>query len=735
MPELIRIQQSDKEGWEWSVLVLAPGLGANNQYFPPETLRQAVGHFEGARVFCLPDGQHSKTGDKSAQHIVGWLSQAVYDAATGIKARLTLLKTADWLRQNLVDSHAKGRPDLYGMSVDAPGRMEQRTWQGKAVQWITEFFAPVTVDVVWNPGTPGGFQRALNAHVSHPYKEDRMNREELIKILQAKRPDLLEGKDPAAISMEDLTALLTKALAEPSSAVIKQAVDAHVKQAEEAAANKAAEQARAQNAGLSEADRVSIQQAQIVGWNGRIAPLITESQLPQIMQTSLRARFMDALPADGVEKGVAAVKQAIEESRKVVDALSAEGRVEGLGYSRGLSVESEPERLQQAMDKMFGIDVKGDVPAFVSLRQAYVRITGDTEVSGLRGHEVAKLEKIAQAVRLMQAKEVDSLGYPLPGHVRITQAQPAAAWPLLLGNSLYRRLRMAYAEVEYYEDRIISTRRRATDYRSIEAMTPHYPADLPIVLADADYTELPTQSEEGVNYKVAKRGRIITISRETILGDDLGAVVRMVNNEGRAARRTFARAVWNLLISNATFDGDAVALFHASHNNLGSTALTADATGVAALVARLNALMAQTEPGSGEKLGGAWWGAKPMLAVPGALQAVAKQLNQSDGIPGTANNGDNPVRGLFGNPDAPERILVNPLFTDATDWYVLRQPTDVEQIEVAFLMGQEQPEVFVADNQQVGQMFMADKLQYKIRHEYGADVVDYRGMDKSVVAG
>jgi hypothetical protein len=72
--------------------------------------------------------------------------------------------------------------------------------------------------------------------------------------------------------------------------------------------------------------------------------------------------------------------------------------------------------------------------------------------------------------------------------------------------------------------------------------------------------------------------------------DDLGAVVRMVNNEGRAARRTVARAVWNLLISNATFDGDAVAVFHASHNNLASTALTADATGVAALVARLNAL-------------------------------------------------------------------------------------------------------------------------------------------------
>jgi hypothetical protein len=203
--------------------------------------------------------------------------------------------------------------------------------------------------------------------------------------------------------------------------------------------------------------------------------------------------------------------------------LSTEGRVEGLGFARGLSLESEPERLQQAMDKMFGLDVKGDVPAFVSLRQAYVRITGDTEVSGLRGHEPAKLDKIAQAVRLMQAKEVDSLGYPLPGHVRISQAQPATAWPLLLGNTMYRRLRLAYAEVEYYESRIISSRRRATDYRTIEAMTPHYPADLPTITDGNDYTELAQLSEEGVNYKVAKRGRIITIHRETIINDDLGA--------------------------------------------------------------------------------------------------------------------------------------------------------------------------------------------------------------------
>jgi hypothetical protein len=538
-------------------------------------------------------------------------------------------------------------------------------------------------------------------------------KEKLLAILQARRPDLHKTiADPAAATEEQVLALLEQAMHEAKAAI-----------------------APAQQAALSDEDKAVIRQARVLHWNGVAAARIAESKLPEIMQANLRARFLDAIPAEGTESGLKAVTQAIEAERKVLDALSQEGRVAGLGFAHQVDVESEPERLQQALDKLFGLDVKGDAPAFVSLRQAYVRITGDSEISGLRGHAPEHLQRMGQAVRAMQAKATDSMGYPLPGYVRAQQAQLSSTWPLILGNSLYRRLRMAYGEVEYHEARIISTRKRANDYRTIEAMTPHYSGDLPTVTEDNDYTELAALSEEGVNYKIAKRGRIITITRETIINDDLAAVVRMISNEGRAARRTFARAVWNLLIGNATFDGDAVAVFHASHNNLGSTALTADATGVSALVARLNALMNQTEPGSGEKLGGAWWTARPMLAVPTALQAIAKQLNQSGGIPGAANHGDNPVYGLFGDPEGmPDRILVNPLFTDANDWYVFRQPSDVEQIEVAHLFGQEQPEVFVADNQAVGQMFVADKQQYKIRHEYGAEVVDYRGMDKSVVA-
>ena len=75
-----------------------------------------------------------------------------------------------------------------------------------------------------------------------------------------------------------------------------------------------------------------------------------------------------------------------------------------------------------------------------------------------------------------------------------------------------------------------------------------------------------------------------------------------------------------------------------------------------------------------------------------------------------------------------------PLLTDANDWGLFADPADIDILEVAFLNGQEEPEFFLADTPTQGLMFTADKIQYKIRHEYGGVVVDFRGSYKAVVA-
>lgn len=736
----VRILQrvaGDEQGWKWEVLIIKPGLGANRQYFPESTLRQAVPVFEGARVFCLDDEQHASKRDKSAKQIVGYLDQVRYADGQGLVGRLTLLPTGDWLRQALVASH-QDKPDLFGLSIDAPGEARKTTIQqgGETivVQEFTKITQPATVDVVWNPGTPGGFQRALNAvSMSHKPEEERMDKKHIIQILQASRPDLCKDVDLEAISDEQLSALLTKATAkqaEPDKNPGEEGQKEEEKQA-------AAKQAAAKQAAARQSDEARARQVDLKLWQWDVRQALDESKLPEACLKDLRARYMD-------QPGrIETVQQAIKAEREKIDAISQAGKVAGLGHAREISVEGEMEVIQAALDKLLGVkDVKGETPGFWGIRQAYVRITGDGDLAG-RSSNPQRLERMTQSARAYQAHgmQADQDRVESGGIVhdtrfaRIEQAQTSNLWPLLLANSMHRRLVQDYRDVDFGEDRIISNKRRATDFRPLEAGRTAYSSDLPDIDPEfSDYTEAPPLGEEGVNYLVSTKGRIMTVTRKMLINDDLGAVTRLPAREGRAARRTFARRVWNLYLNNAVYDGDAIAWFHALHGNLGAVALTADAAGISAMVAALNRLAIQTEPASGERLSAGWANMRPLLVIPQELEDKARSLNQSDGIPGTANNGDNPIRHIFGkNEDAPERIFVNPLFTDPNDWGLFRNPQDMEIIEVAFLNGMETPEVFVADQQTIGQMFVADKLQFKIRHEHGAEIVDFRSAQKNVV--
>ena len=72
-------------------------------------------------------------------------------------------------------------------------------------------------------------------------------------------------------------------------------------------------------------------------------------------------------------------------------------------------------------------------------------------------------------------------------------------------------------------------------------------------------------------------------------------------------------------------------------------------------------------------------------------------------------------------------------WTDVNDWSISADVMDVPGIEIGFLDGNQEPELFVQDNPTVGSMFANDKVTYKIRHIYGGAVTDFRAFDKSVV--
>ncbi len=85
---------------------------------------------------------------------------------------------------------------------------------------------------------------------------------------------------------------------------------------------------------------------------------------------------------------------------------------------------------------------------------------------------------------------------------------------------------------------------------------------------------------------------------------------------------------------------------------------------------------------------------------------------------------------LFGPQN--ENVVVNPLL-EGTAWGVHRRSSDVPSIEAAFL-DNEEPELTLADDPKAGLLFSEDKVVYKIKHTYGAGVVDHRGATKQVPA-
>jgi len=379
------------------------------------------------------------------------------------------------------------------------------------------------------------------------------------------------------------------------------------------------------------------------------------------------------------------------------------------GWTHIEVVAGEPDRLQAALDKLLGADVDkryDDMPAFTSLRGAYVRLTGDSEIRGIPSLEGQRLgEKFMNMMRLPAAYSTSSFSF-------------------VLGNSMYRRLIKEYKQVDYREDALISFIRNAENFKPLEIIQVGYFGDVPDIDPESgDYQEITMPTDIEATYSVNQKGWILTITRRVLLNDDLKTIIQLVAKMGRAHRRTHAKRAWSKIIDNATFKGDSTALFDASHGNLGAVGLTADATGIATLTARLKAMYAQTEQDSGEGLA-----LIPLyLWCPRDIRETAETLNS----PWPGASSPNPHANKFGANH--ERIITNPLFIDTDDWGLIADGNEVELLEAAYINGQREPEFFVADNPGVGQMFIADKIQYKSRHEYEFEIADFRGLDKSIV--
>lgn len=251
-----------------------------------------------------------------------------------------------------------------------------------------------------------------------------------------------------------------------------------------------------------------------------------------------------------------------------------------------------------------------------------------------------------------------------------------------------------------------------TDFRTQERTRVGGYGNLPAVAENGSYDPLTTPGDDKATYAVTKRGGTETISLEAVANDDVGVLRRIPLALATAAGRTLYEFVYNFLATNPTiYDG--VALFHASHNNLGTAAL--DATTFAA--ARL-AIKKQTELSSSKRLGITL----RHLAVPSDLEEAAFNLFVRN------TNQDE----TFVQSRKPTVHVVD-YWTDANNWFATADNAQVPLIEIGFYGGEE-PALFIQDNPTQGSLFSNDQIKYKIRHVYSGAVRDFRGFYGAIVA-
>ncbi len=487
--------------------------------------------------------------------------------------------------------------------------------------------------------------------------------------------------------------------------------------------------------------------------------LLAESDLFEPVKQKIRAQFKDKI----FEKKD--LQESLKAEKDVLAKLSESGNVQGLGQTKVEVTLAEADKHQIAMDLLLGVEVKDKkgVGPFRGLKEAYRSYNpDDPDVT----FQQPRRRRLTEATLLP-----DSFAYALG--VSITRKFV----------KLYKLLDLPWREFV----NIVPI----DDFKEQERIRWGGFGELPTVDPDGPYLDIAHPTDEKATYEALKRGGLFAIARETIKNDDMHMLRQVPQRLARAAARTLSAFVWDFL-KNGDDIYDGATLFNAARGNLGSAALDFDSLGDAR-----TAMKSMRERGSQVTKGTAtsatdntlthtlagWsvdayenyyvrivygagvgqyrlissntadtltvsenWTTKPetskyeisqfidekvglkpaFLAVPTELEGVAEAILTSEYIPFVAERTRNVLRNMA-------KLMTPPQLVDANDWYLIADKAWIDMLEIGFIDGKEDPTVLVQDAPGVGAVFTNDRITYKVRHEYGGAVIDYRGFYKAIV--
>lgn len=281
-------------------------------------------------------------------------------------------------------------------------------------------------------------------------------------------------------------------------------------------------------------------------------------------------------------------------------------------------------------------------------------------------------------------------------------------FPAILANVANKTLRGAY---DSSPRTFAAWGRRATitDFKPVQRTQLGGAPDLQKVLESGEF-QYGTMGEGKEVYALASYGRIIAITRQALINDDLDAFTRVPAAFGASAADLESDIVYAILMQNPAM-GDGTALFHASHGNLGTAAVVSEA----ALAAAWRAFGQQK--GIEDRLISIL---PRFILVPPGNRSVEARKQITATTPGNTSD----VNTFAGRMEVIEEPRLIPS-TGQDPWFLAADPSRIDTVEYAYLDGQEG----LFTETRMG--FEVDGIEIKARHDFAAKAIDWRGLYKN----
>ncbi|MFC4669695.1 prohead protease/major capsid protein fusion protein [Seohaeicola nanhaiensis] len=314
------------------------------------------------------------------------------------------------------------------------------------------------------------------------------------------------------------------------------------------------------------------------------------------------------------------------------------------------------------------------------------------------------LERRGVTTRGMSKMEIAGAAFQM----RSAGYHSTSDFPSILANVANKTLRDAYASTQRT---FMAWARRSNivDFKPVNRVQLGGAPDLSKVLESGEF-QYGTMGEGKETYALATYGKILGVTRQAIINDDLNAFTRVPEAFGASAADLESDIVYGVLIDNPNM-ADGVALFHATHGNLGTAAVINETS-----------LSAAEKAFSKQKgLEGRLISVRPrFLIVPTGPRWVEARKQ----VAATTPNSTSDVNAYAGSYE----VISEPRLLPASGqdpWFLAADPARIDTVEYAYLEGQEG----VYTETRVG--FEVDGMEIKARHDFAAKAIDWRGLYKN----